>query len=50
MPGKMMVSAHYRFESRAICETIFSPKLWVMLNILSSEYQSYACGKISRMP
>jgi hypothetical protein len=37
-------------KSGAICKTIFSPKLCVMLKILSSEYQSYACGKISRMP
>jgi hypothetical protein len=28
---------------------IFSPKLIVMLKILSSEYQLYACGKIFRM-
>ena len=40
----------YRIVYRAICKTIFSPKLCVMLEILSSEYQSYACGKISRMP
>jgi len=29
---------------------IFSPNLFVMLKILSSEYQLYACGKIFRMP
>ena len=29
---------------------IFSLKLFVMLKILSSEYQLYACGKIFRMP
>ena len=29
---------------------IFSPKLIVMLKILSSEYQVYDCGKIFRMP
>ncbi|MFC1832467.1 hypothetical protein ACFL0S_10675 [Thermodesulfobacteriota bacterium] len=34
----------------ASCKTIFSLKLCVMLKILSSEYQLYACGKISRMP
>ena len=34
----------------AICKTIFSPKLCVLLKILSSEYQSYACVKIFRMP
>ena len=34
----------------AICKTTFSPKLCVMLKILSSEYKLYACGKISRMP
>jgi len=31
-------------------ETVFLPELWVMLKILSSEYQLYACGKIFRMP
>jgi hypothetical protein len=34
----------------ASCKMIFSPKLFVMLKILSSEYQPYACGKIFRMP
>jgi hypothetical protein len=34
----------------AICKTIFSPKISVMLKILSSEYRFYACGKIIRMP
>jgi hypothetical protein len=29
---------------------MLSPKLCVMLKILSSVYQSYACGKIFRMP
>ena len=29
---------------------IFSPNLIVMLKILSSGYQLYACGKIFRMP
>jgi len=29
---------------------IFLPKLFVMLKILSLEYQLYACGKIFRIP
>jgi len=29
---------------------VFLLKLGVMLRILSSEYQLYACGKIFRMP
>jgi hypothetical protein len=37
------------FQNRAMCKTIFSPTLCLMLKILSFEYQSYACGKISRM-
>jgi hypothetical protein len=36
--------------SGASCKMIFSPNLFVMLKILSSEYQLYACGKIFRMP
>jgi hypothetical protein len=36
--------------SRASCKMIFSPNLFVMLKILSSEYQLYVCGKIFRMP
>jgi hypothetical protein len=35
---------------RASCKMIFSPNLFVMLKILSSEYQLYVCGKIFRMP
>ena len=31
-------------------EMLSSPNLFVMLKILSSEYQLYACGKIFRMP
>ena len=31
-------------------ETVFLPDLCVMLKILSSEYQLYACGKIFRRP
>ncbi|WP_319406026.1 hypothetical protein [uncultured Desulfosarcina sp.] len=31
-------------------ETVFLPDICVMLKILSSEYQLYACGKIYRMP
>jgi len=38
----VLVSAHP--------ETVFLPDLCVMLKILSSEYQLYACGKIFRMP
>ncbi len=33
-----------------LAKMVFSPKLCVMLKILSSEYQLYACGKIFRMP
>ena len=40
----------FNLNDRASCKTIFSLKLCVMLKILSSEYQLYACGKISRMP
>jgi hypothetical protein len=29
---------------------LFTPNLFVMLKILSSEYQLDACGKIIRMP
>jgi hypothetical protein len=36
--------------NRAYRKMVFSPKLCVMLKILSSEYYPYACGKISRMP
>jgi len=35
---------------RAHPETVFLPDLCVILKILSSEYQLYACGKILRMP
>jgi hypothetical protein len=31
-------------------ETVISPDICVILKILSSEYQLYACGKIFRMP
>jgi len=31
-------------------ETVFLPDLCVMLKILSSEYQLYACDKIFRRP
>ncbi len=31
-------------------ETVFLPDLGVMLKILSSEYQLYACGNIFRRP
>jgi len=31
-------------------ETVFLPDICVMLKILSSEYQPYACGKIFRTP
>jgi hypothetical protein len=37
-------------DTWASCKMIFLPKLFVMLKILSSEYQLYACGKIFRMP
>ena len=45
-----LYTANISIKNGAICKTIFSPKLCVMLEILSSEYQSYACGKFSRMP
>ena len=38
----MIVSAHPK--------RVILPDLCVMLKILSSEYQLYACGKIFRMP
>ncbi|MFO7644843.1 MAG: hypothetical protein R6W95_10705, partial [Desulfosarcina sp.] len=31
-------------------KTVISPDIFVMLKILSSEYQLYACGKIFRTP
>ncbi len=39
-----------RRHNGASCKMIFSPNLFVMLKILSSEYQLYACGNIFRMP
>jgi hypothetical protein len=36
--------------NRAPWKMVFSLKLFVILKILSSEYQPYACGKIFRMP
>jgi len=46
---------HKTFFQRAMLskknpETVFLTDLCVMLKILSSEYQLYACGKIFRMP
>ncbi len=35
---------------RVPCKIVFSPNLFVMQKILSSEYRIYACGKIFRMP
>jgi len=40
--SRLLISAHP--------ETVFLPDLFVMLKILSSEYQLYACGKIFRRP
>ena len=36
--------------SSAHPETVFWPNFCVMLKILSSEYHTYTCGKIFRMP
>ncbi len=47
MQSHIVLKAQYE---RASCKMIFSPNLFVMLKILSSEYQLYACGKIFRMP
>ncbi len=38
------------YNKRATCKSVFLPNLCVMHKILSSEYQSYACGKILSMP
>ena len=35
---------------RPPCKIAFSPNLCVIVKILSSEYQLYACGKIFPMP
>jgi hypothetical protein len=39
-----------RIKLKGALKNVFSPKLGVMLKILSSEYQLYACGKIYHMP
>jgi len=40
----------YMILNSAHPETVFLPDLYVMLKILSLEYQLYACGKIFRRP
>jgi len=49
---KMGLTLHpfLRILNSAHPETVISPDICVMLKILSSEYQLYACGKIFRMP
>jgi hypothetical protein len=49
--GISLVMGHFFFLSQlSLLQNDLLPKLFVMLKILSSEYQLYACGKIFRMP
>ena len=41
---------HGKYNYRPPCKIAFSPNLCVIVRILSSEYQVYACGKIFPMP
>jgi len=49
MPISSVVAISKSIDS-AHPETVFLPDLCVMLKILSSEYQLYACGKIFCRP
>ena len=39
----------FKLGGRDCNKAVFSPDLFVMLKILSSEYHLYVCGKIFRM-
>jgi len=41
---------YQKYSISAHPETVILPDICVILKILSSEYQLYACGKMFRMP
>ncbi len=50
VPGRYGFNLYSMYNPWPPCKIAFSPKLFVIRKILSSEYQIYACGKISLMP